>query len=259
MGQIQPYTDLTGKMSPEEINAENTAALMQEWNRGQDVSPLQLSLFSDGTTNRYEIGYLTNGWGTGKNVGVKASKQGVEVSTATDVGLTYKDDFTTKTWYDNTVPRILEGLLPDGSYGMWVSKPGVDVTTANSSGLIFNSNQDTFKIVQTATVTIPGVGSVQPGGASGYQHITVNHNLGYIPAFSAYAVIPLDPSAGLPISTWNQAFPAGGNDANGVFYNLQCGTDINNIYFTDFWSTSFGRPAAIQSFSVTYYLFTTTA
>lgn len=34
--------------------------------------------------------------------------------------------------YDGTVNRVLIGLAPDGTYGIWVSKPDIDVLTAFS-------------------------------------------------------------------------------------------------------------------------------
>lgn len=41
-----------------------------------------------------------------------------------------KDDLITI--YDSAVPRILIGLLPDGTYGIVISKEDIDVTTAFS-------------------------------------------------------------------------------------------------------------------------------
>lgn len=61
--------------------------------------------------------------------GQKVSKQGVNVTQATDNELVLKDDYSTRTYYDGTgTPRILLGLLPDGNYGLVISKPGFDVT-----------------------------------------------------------------------------------------------------------------------------------
>lgn len=61
--------------------------------------------------------------------GQKVSKQGVNVTQATDNQLVLKDDYSTRTYYDGTgIPRIILGLLPDGNYGLVISKPGFDVT-----------------------------------------------------------------------------------------------------------------------------------
>lgn len=61
--------------------------------------------------------------------GIKVSKPNINVNTASDKQLIYKDNYSTKTYYDATNSRILEGLLPDNSYGIVISKAGVDVTT----------------------------------------------------------------------------------------------------------------------------------
>lgn len=61
--------------------------------------------------------------------GIKISKPGVNVSSAGDNELVLKDDYSTRTYYDQTgEARILLGLLPDGTYGLVISKSGFDVT-----------------------------------------------------------------------------------------------------------------------------------
>lgn len=61
--------------------------------------------------------------------GIKVSKEGVNVTQATNNELILKDDYSTRTYYDGTgIARILLGLLPDGNYGLVISKPGFDVT-----------------------------------------------------------------------------------------------------------------------------------
>lgn len=94
--------------------------------------------------------------------GQKVSKAGIDVNTASDNQLIYKNDFNTQTWYDqsgnivlqqgllpngaygmasnngqitisnNGIEQIILGLLPDGTYGLAISKPGIDVNTAFS-------------------------------------------------------------------------------------------------------------------------------
>ena len=65
-----------------------------------------------------------------KFFGIMVSKPGVNVNNATLTAkdLIYSSDYSTETYYDESNPRILVGLLPDGSYGFIVSKPGYDVT-----------------------------------------------------------------------------------------------------------------------------------
>jgi hypothetical protein len=61
--------------------------------------------------------------------GQKISKPGINVNSAGDKDLILKDDYSTRTYYDQSNARMLLGLLPDGSYGLVISKSGVDVTT----------------------------------------------------------------------------------------------------------------------------------
>lgn len=62
--------------------------------------------------------------------GMKVSRLGINVNNAGDNQLILKDDFSTRTYYDgNGVPRILIGLLPDGTYGIVVSQPDIDVNS----------------------------------------------------------------------------------------------------------------------------------
>lgn len=58
------------------------------------------------------------------------------------VGISNKKDSTSGAYvstkngrilvYDGTVNRVLIGLAPNGTYGIWVSKPDIDVLTAFS-------------------------------------------------------------------------------------------------------------------------------
>lgn len=139
--------------------------------------------------------------------GIKVSKQGIPVQSASDSQLLSKDDFnqSVKTWYGQNGKVMAEGKLttnpdsyglkffdstgvgvaqfgtfPDGSYALKVAKPGVDVTTATNSQLIFNSQYNTLKIVLSGTVTIPANNGSQITTA------TVTHNLGFTPMCMAY-------------------------------------------------------------------------
>ncbi len=112
--------------------------------------------------------------------GIKISKPGINVANASDKQLVYKDNFSSKTYYDASNSRMIEGQLPDGSYGLWVSKPGFDVTTATNNQLVFNSNQDMFKIAGTIQDTISGTDN---SGSSLWAEVTQTyaHGLGIVP------------------------------------------------------------------------------
>jgi hypothetical protein len=122
--------------------------------------------------------------------GIKVSKPGIPVNQASDKELVYQDNFSTKIYYDNTNARIVEGLLPDGNYGMWVSQPGQDATNANAATnntLIFNSNQDIFNIVSSGSISLSPPASWASGQVI---TATIYHGLGIVPAFQTYVQNP---------------------------------------------------------------------
>lgn len=200
-------------------------------------------------TSRIDLGVVANSTELAiaqyDNTGTKVSQFGQQADGSS--GLKFFDA--------NGIGLAQFGTYADGTTALKVAEAGVEVGTATDSQLVFNSNQDFFKIVKTDTILIPGTGNQSPF-ATGATGLTVVHNLGYIPAFSAYVFVPVVAVAGQPpVSSWNQSFPAITSDANQMTYNLQCGTDAANIYFVDFWANN-GNTAPVQAFSVTYYLFT---
>lgn len=123
-------------------------------------------------------------------------------------------------------PRIIAGLLPDNSYGMWVSKPGVDATTASSTDLIFNSNQDIFKIVQTDTVSVDFI-------SSPFSVFTLAHGLDFAPIPVAFLTDVTDGTA-----SGNFPFPTNLSvtvDLTDGFIkvgaSLNVAADATNVYF----------------------------
>jgi hypothetical protein len=165
--------------------------------------------------------------------GVKVSKPGVPVQQATDKQLVTKDTFTTKTWYDNSNPRIVEGLLPDGTYGLWVSKPGFDVTNPNSPAnntLLFNSGQASFGIVQNGTLTLPTL--------SGNSSSTNLVDLGpftkpYLVQAYIQSTIGTSP---LPYFTANSS--VAGLDGVGISYQVTFLAAEVNAFIQSFYSTN---------------------
>lgn len=91
---------------------------------------LQSQTYSDGTSKRMIIGYQKDGWGTGKDFGIKISKQGFDVGTATDDQLLFKMDMNTWYFYDPTTSKnyMQFGILPDGSGGIATAKTGFNVS-----------------------------------------------------------------------------------------------------------------------------------
>lgn len=119
--------------------------------------------------------------------GRKISKQGVNVTQATENQLILKEDYDAgdTIYYDDSgIPNVLIGKRPlTGVRGFYVASPGIDVTIATDAQLIFNSSQDIFKIVTSGIATIPAVAS------TGRSSITVTHNLGFVPSIVGYTVV----------------------------------------------------------------------
>lgn len=85
--------------------------------------------------------------------------------------------------------RVLLGKGANGFYGLKVSKPGFDVFTATDDDLIFNSDQNSFKIVSIVDITIPEFTTLTvPVNQVGYDtaETSVAHGLSSIPAFLAF-------------------------------------------------------------------------
>jgi hypothetical protein len=92
-------------------------------------------VFSDGQNKRMLIGYQKNGWGDGKDFGIKISIDGVDVSKASDSQLLFKMDMQTWFFYnpDDSNHNVMQlGILPDGKGGIAVAKTGNDVEDAFS-------------------------------------------------------------------------------------------------------------------------------
>lgn len=86
---------------------------------------LKTQIFSDGTTKRMLIGYQANGWGAGKDFGIKISIAGVDVTTATNNQLLFKMDMATWRWFDSDGRNYVNiGMRSSGTNGFEMAKPG---------------------------------------------------------------------------------------------------------------------------------------
>lgn len=85
-------------------------------------------IFADATTKRMLIGYQENGWGEGKNFGIKISMEGVNVTSATDEQLLFKMDMETWAWLEPGGRRFVHiGMRSTGTNGFEMAKPGVSL------------------------------------------------------------------------------------------------------------------------------------
>lgn len=200
--------------------------------------------------------------------GVKISKQGVPVNQASDKQLISKDDFSTRTFYDDNNSRMLEGKLPDGSYGLWVSKPGIDVTTATLSNLVFNSNTS-FTVVATNTHLFASL-FLAMGSGSQYQSVTIPHNLGFTPAFDFYTPVFYPAVAFIPplannTTTQSSLFQKGVNGVTNIFiypgaldeatYSFSAYIDATNLYIIETATAGNVQDGTLIALPISYYIY----
>lgn len=124
---------LNGNTLPYVPPAASTQQQIAAINRIIDIiNAFQQSIvFSDGTNKRMLIGYQKDGWGPGKDFGIKISKEGSDVASASDEQLVFKMDIDT--WFWNTADGInfaQLGKLPDETYGLVTAIPGANVSEA---------------------------------------------------------------------------------------------------------------------------------
>jgi hypothetical protein len=95
--------------------------------------------------------------------------------------LQLKNNETTEFFNDaNGIRRVLLGQGANSFYGLKVSQPNIDVYTALDNQLIFNSNQNTFKIVNKFSASF----TVTSGSSSAASTtFSINHGLGYTPLY----------------------------------------------------------------------------
>lgn len=91
---------------------------------------LKTQVFSDGSTKRMLIGFQKDGWGVGKDFGIKVSVAGIDVTTATDAQLLMKFDLETWFYYQDGVDVGQVGKLPNGKSGEAWAKSGQSVNNA---------------------------------------------------------------------------------------------------------------------------------
>lgn len=153
---------------------------------------------------------------------------------------------------ENGVRRVI--LDKDG---LRTSPVGVDVTTAGEDVLTFNSAQNTLKVVQTGTAsqTLTNASNVV---AAGEQTFTINHNLGYKPAFDVYMTTPSTYIAGLLLMKLPELYvlPAGHALGGGtIFSQFRATVSTTALTITYFHRVSTDYSPSVPTFSIKYYLY----
>ncbi len=164
---------------------------------------------------------------------------------------------------DSGKQRLLIGYqdspgFSNGKVGIKLSQVGIDVGAATNDQLIFSTDFNSFKIVQTGTVSQTLTNSSNTVTA-GTQTVAIAHNLGYVPSFLVYVTAPATFVDGnilfqLPHTTFNSSPDAGSLFT--LFYATADTTNLNIVYKhrsnTDYSPNS-------PTFSVRYYLTRETA
>lgn len=160
---------------------------------------------------------------------------------------------------DTNEPRVMMGNHATFGEGFYVSKDGTNVKTNTSpANLIFNSSQNAFKIVSTATVsqTLTNAANIVTAGT---QSLAIAHGLSFIPSFIVYMTAPVGFIDGgilfqLPHLTYN-ATP----DAGSVFTRFYGTADATNLYINYQHRSNTDYSPATPTFSVRYYILQETA
>lgn len=116
------------RLPPNASKEQQTAVINDILDRLNEL--LKTQVFSDGNNKRLIIGYQKDGWGPGKDFGIKVSEEGVDVTQATDEQLLIKFDLETWFYYEDGVDVGQVGKLPNGRNGEAWSKDGESVSGA---------------------------------------------------------------------------------------------------------------------------------
>jgi len=135
MPDLNPGLPLQGgflqSLAPNASKEEQTGVINDIINRLNDL--LQTQVFSDGTNKRMLIGYQKNGWGPGKNFGIKISMVGIDVTLATHAQLLFSMDLATWQWFDPTGRNFVNiGLRSTGTHGFEMAKPSTSLVDPNA-------------------------------------------------------------------------------------------------------------------------------
>lgn len=116
------------RLPPNASKEQQTAVINDILDRLNNM--LKTQVFSDGANKRLLLGYQKDGWGVGKDFGIKVSIEGVDVNDATDEQLLLSFDMETWIYYEDGIDVGQVGKLPNGRNGEAWSKDGESVSGA---------------------------------------------------------------------------------------------------------------------------------
>lgn len=141
---------------------------------------------------------------------------------------TFADSTKGFSFYDDSnIRRLHLGTYPDGTVKAKLSKNTFDVSTATNDQLIWSSDFNNFKIVRSATTTIPAANL----GVSGFQadSIVISHGLTFIPILQPYCLVNY--TYGIATSSFNVIPAYVPLPYNGIV-GLLPSTNVNNFYIS---------------------------
>lgn len=153
-------------------------------------------------------------------------------------GRVVKDDKNDRFYVtdSNNVPVALLGKDSAGNIVVKVAMSGQNVISAPDNELIFNSQQDTFKIVDKLSTTFTVTSTTS---AVGYGTATITHNLGYVPLTLSTVTITQDWNGGTGIFPVPYLNPA-----------TNTGVDSGQLFVI----VSFVRVQSVTSSAITFYI-----
>jgi hypothetical protein len=153
----------------------------------------------------------------------------------------------TQVFKDAKDRRVLLGKGKNDFYGLKVSKPGFDVYSTADENLVFNSNNNVFKIVDSGVVDLV-VTNPSTSATAVY-----NHNLGYKPAFVAFADI-IGNQYSLPLPTFD-IYGTGSGTVLNFQKAIQADSSTTQLLFSYYAASA--QPTT--TYKIRYYIFKETA
>lgn len=166
--------------------------------------------------------------------------------------LELKNNEVTQYFKDDTGTRRVQlGKGADGFYGLKVSQEGYDVFTASNDQLVFNSDNNTFKIVAQGevTLTVPNTANIDTTSS-------VAHGLSHRPAVIMYATTPINAGGENVAIPWLPVVWSAGNTEFFVRGSAYYVIDDTNI---EFHITHDGKGILDGDWIFKYYLLQETA
>lgn len=271
---IQIDTSSSSYIYPRQVGTGSTRGTQTigVGNINLDGSNNQITLTDSSGANSIVIGEQTT---TSTQTGVAASSLttttgafGISISDSNNASITLgfnSSGDVEELFNDSSTNRLLIGQNSSGVEGVYISAPGVDVTTAdpNTPGqLIFNSNQQTFKVVLSGQNTTSQ--ATLTNNEIYIAQTVIPHNLGYIPIFYVFAELQvlIGTNSGSSVVSSYLSLPQSLSITSSPTYSgtldvwqMYAAADATNLYIQQYMtSASSGGAGTLSAIPFIYYL-----